>query len=104
MTVGIWFVMALPAWVLGVLLAGGGAVLLRWPPRKIDPVMGYSTPVSRRSQAHWDLAQRLAGRALLALGLAQVVLGFGAFYVPFRSAEAVLGVLRVPKFVRMLSL
>ncbi|MFW6076925.1 MAG: SdpI family protein [Hyphomicrobiales bacterium] len=46
-----------------------GGVLLRFPPRQINPMFGYRTPTSMRSQARWDFAQRYSARLFVQAGL-----------------------------------
>jgi len=39
----------------------GGTFLLKKPPKNINPIYGYRTKLSMKSQSNWDLAQPLGG-------------------------------------------
>ena len=67
-----------------------GALLKKCPVSDMKSQNGYNTPVSRRSQKHWDYAQKIAPDIFIAMGkylfLAEVVISvilllFGFFDV-----------------------
>lgn len=55
-----------------------GALLKKCPVSDRESQNGYNTPVSRRSQKHWDYAQKIAPDIFIAMGkylfLAEVVI------------------------------
>lgn len=55
-----------------------GALLKKCPVSDMKSQNGYNTPVSRRSQKHWDYAQKIAPDIFIAMGkylfLAEVVI------------------------------
>jgi len=59
------------------------AIVLRWPPRKINDLYGYRTARSKRDQASWDFAQMYANRLMLWMGAWNVLLGVIGLFLPF---------------------
>jgi uncharacterized membrane protein len=45
-----------------------GLVVLRYPPKKINDFYGYRTSRSKKSQAHWDYAQKEASKYIIQSG------------------------------------
>lgn len=45
-----------------------GAALRKHPVTDMSSQNGYNTPVSRKSQAHWDYAQKIAPKQFILLG------------------------------------
>lgn len=45
-----------------------GAILRKHPVSDMSTQNGYNTPASRKSQAHWDYAQKIAPDIYLSLG------------------------------------
>ena len=40
-------------------------IFMRYPPKKINDFYGYRTARSKKSQAHWDFAQKVAAKYFL---------------------------------------
>lgn len=55
--------------------------MMKFPPRKINPIYGYRTRASMRSDDAWKFAQKLCGRRfiLLAIGSALVAIAVWLF-------------------------
>jgi len=45
-----------------------GQVVLRYPPKKINDFYGYRTSRSKKSQAHWDYAQKESSNYIIQSG------------------------------------
>jgi len=45
-----------------------GQVVLRYPPKKINDFYGYRTSRSKKSQAHWDYAQKESSKYIIQSG------------------------------------
>ena len=45
-----------------------GQLVLRYPPKKINDFYGYRTARSKRSQAHWDFAQKESSKYIIQSG------------------------------------
>jgi uncharacterized membrane protein len=45
-----------------------GLVVLRYPPKKINDFYGYRTSRSKKSQAHWDYAQKESSKYIIQSG------------------------------------
>lgn len=56
-----------------ILLAVLGAAFWKHPQKTISGNIGYRTRRSRQSQAAWDAAQKLSGKYLCILGIAQMI-------------------------------
>ncbi len=66
--------------VVGVIFVLAGAIMLQFPPKKINGFYGYRTKSSMKSQARWDFAQKYAAREMMKLGAFLFLFGFlGAF-------------------------
>lgn len=71
-----------------------GFLLKQHPPRHINWLLGYRTKRAMRSQAHWDFAQRFAGRELMIWGAAYMLTSLlGAFIFPEAGAGVLLSIL-----------
>lgn len=45
-----------------------GQIVLRYPPKKINDFYGYRTSRSKKSQAHWDYAQKESSKYIIQSG------------------------------------
>ena len=45
-----------------------GQLVLRYPPKKINDFYGYRTSRSKKSQAHWDYAQKESSKYIIQSG------------------------------------
>ena len=45
-----------------------GQLVLRYPPKKINDFYGYRTARSKRSQEHWDFAQKESSKYIIQSG------------------------------------
>jgi uncharacterized membrane protein len=71
-----------------------GFLLRRYPPRHINWLLGYRTHRAMRSQAHWDFAQRYAGRELMIWGAVYMATSLlGAFFFPHEGAGVLISIL-----------
>ena len=52
----------------GVIYLITGWITLRYPPKKINDFYGYRTSRSKKSQAHWDFAQKESSKYLIQAG------------------------------------
>ncbi len=58
-------------------------MLLSWkPPKKINPLYGYRTPRSMKSQKHWDFAQRYSAQWLVYAGAGLIAFSMVDAVVP----------------------
>ncbi len=65
-----------------------GVLLKKHPQSDMSKQNGYNTPVSRKSQAHWDYAQSIAPKIWISLG--------GYLFLVEIAASIVMLVLKVP--------
>jgi uncharacterized membrane protein len=54
--------------LFGVIYLITGWISLRYPPKKINDFYGYRTLRSKKSQTHWDFAQKKASKHLIQAG------------------------------------
>lgn len=52
----------------GVIYIVTGWIVLRYPPKKINDFYGYRTSRSKKSQAHWDFAQKESSKYIIQSG------------------------------------
>lgn len=60
--------MFIPQFILSVCFLVLGFVMVKWPPRKINPLYGYRTMSSMKNQESWDYAQRICSRRFILIG------------------------------------
>lgn len=64
--------------------------MLRFPPKKINPIYGYRTTNSMKSQERWDFAQKYSTKELIKAGVALILL---AVLFTFIEIDELTGVL-----------
>lgn len=58
------------ALVFGPIFILAGAVLVIFPPKKINYLYGYRTRTSMKNEVNWIFAQKYSGKIMMLLGLA----------------------------------
>jgi uncharacterized membrane protein len=59
------------------------ALITYWfPPKKINPLYGYRTSSSMKSQERWDFAQRYSTMQMIKGALVMVVISLLGYFVP----------------------
>lgn len=53
----------------GIIFLAAAVIMLAFPPRKINDLYGYRTANSKKSQAHWDFAQRYSSWRMIEAAL-----------------------------------
>lgn len=53
-----------------------------YPPKKINPFVGYRTRSSMRNQDTWDEANRYSNKLLIVTGTALIIIGGIFYFVP----------------------
>lgn len=61
--------------LLGGIFTLIGLVTIKYPPRNINHLYGYRTPLSMSSQEHWDFAQQIAAKKMIQSGLFLISMG-----------------------------
>ncbi len=59
----------------GVVFMIVGLIMQKFPAKKINPLYGYRTTTSMKSQEAWDAAQRIGAAESIRLGLIQALIG-----------------------------
>ncbi len=73
-----------------------GAIFLKYPPKKINPFVGYRTRLSMRNQQTWDEGNRYSNKLMMRLGAALVLAGIVFYFIPLDPmAGTIAGVLTV---------
>ncbi|GAA0086406.1 SdpC immunity protein SpdL [Clostridium sp. CTA-7] len=62
--------------LVGIICIVAGFILKAFPPRKMNSIYGYRTPLSMKNQDTWNEAQKYSGNTFLILGLIYVALEF----------------------------
>ena len=52
----------------GLIYIVTGRIVFRYPPKKINDFYGYRTSRSKKSQAHWDFAQKESSKYIIQSG------------------------------------
>lgn len=66
--------MILPQLLVTAVFLLCGLIMMRFPPKKINPLYGYRTLASMRSEEAWQLAQKLCARRFILLSLFSAVI------------------------------
>ena len=59
----------------GVIFVITGYIMLKFPPKKINPLYGYRTPNSMKNQERWDFAQRYSALEMIKCGALMCFVG-----------------------------
>lgn len=79
--------------LVGVIFIIAGAIMYKFPPKKINSLYGYRTATSMKSQEKWDFAQKYSAKMMMFVGLGLIVLSFSRLLLPFNDDEtAILGI------------
>jgi len=82
-----------------------GALLAKFPPKKINHLVGYRTPRSRKSQEAWEFAQRYCGRIWVKSGAAMLsATGIVLFFIRSMEEEAFSAAVSVVILLQVLGL
>jgi uncharacterized membrane protein len=73
---------AIPSLITGIIFTLLGSALMTSPPSKINPLVGYRTKRSMRSQETWDFAQRYAAERMAAGGIVMIALSLLSYFIP----------------------
>jgi len=66
--------MILPQLLVTAVFLLCGLIMMRFPPKKINPLYGYRTQASMRSEEAWQFAQKLSARRFILLSLYSAVM------------------------------
>ena len=55
--------------ITGAILLIAGAIMYRFPPKKINILYGYRTINSMKSQERWDFSQKFSAKELMKFGV-----------------------------------
>jgi uncharacterized membrane protein len=61
--------------LVGAIFSFVGFITYKLPPKKMNHLYGYRTPLSMQSQEHWDYAQRISAKKMIQIGLFLLILG-----------------------------
>jgi len=62
------------SFMVGAIFTAVGAILYKFPPKKINWFYGYRTPASMRSQERWEFAQQFSAIRMFASGVTMMLL------------------------------
>jgi len=77
---GFWIFMVVTDMLIPAVMIGFGYKFLRKPPKNINPVFGYRTPMSMKNMDTWKFAHKYIGRLWYLIGCAMVPLTFLALF------------------------
>lgn len=59
-----------------------GFILMKYPPKSINKVYGYRTPLAMKNQDTWDEAQKHSGFIIMILGAFNGIIGVWSIALP----------------------
>ncbi len=71
--------------LVGAIFSLVGVITYKFPPKKINHLYGYRTPLSMQSQEHWDYAQKISAKKMIQIGL--FLLTFGLLSLFFTVSD-----------------
>ena len=77
--------MAIPSLITGIIFLLLGWAFYQNPPSKINPLVGYRTKLSMKSQQHWDFSQRYSARQMMKGGGLMLVLSLLSYFIPVET-------------------
>ncbi|WMI68685.1 SdpI family protein [Mangrovimonas sp. YM274] len=76
----------------GVIFILLGLIMLKFPPKTINPIYGYKTGSSMKNQERWDFAQVYAAKILMIAGAFLILFSLlGFVFTPSHSTASALG-------------
>lgn len=82
---------AIPSLITGIVFALLGWAFRQSPPQDINPLVGYRTKRSMKSQAHWDFAQRYSAQKMAVGGSCMIILSLLSYFIPVKSEYKQIG-------------
>lgn len=76
------FPLFITAFPVGLIFWLIGLYFVKYPPKKINPLMGYRTPRSMKNQESWDFAQVYSSELFKKYGLLIMLISFVDFGLP----------------------
>lgn len=58
--------------IVGSVLLAASLLMKLWPPRKINHLYGYRTPLSMKNQINWDIANTYAAELMMWAGISNL--------------------------------
>lgn len=90
-----WWFMLICDLLVPACMIGGGILMLKRPPKKINGIFGYRTAMSMKNTDTWKFAHDYAGRLWWKIGLITAVPAF-IVHIPFyNSSEEAVGILGI---------
>lgn len=74
--------------LIGLLFVIMGLILQRFPPRKLNSWYGYRTTRSMSDQATWDMAQQVASKEVLKMGVVLCIMSLLGFLISWFGDRA----------------
>ncbi len=80
-----------------------GFIFYKYPPKKINPFVGYRSRRSMQNQQTWDEANRYSNKLMIKLGSVLVILGIIFYFIPLSAiAGTIAGIVPVLSAVLLL--
>lgn len=73
---------AIPSLITGIVFSLLGWAFYQSPPSEINPLMGYRTKMSMKSQEHWNFAQKYSARLMAIGGSIMIGLSLLSYFIP----------------------
>ena len=84
--------MLLAMLIIPLVMVGFGLLFMKNPPRRINPLYGYTTKRSMRNQDTWVFAHHFFGKLWLVCGLVSIPISLVPIFIVLGKSEQVIGV------------
>lgn len=76
---------AIPSLITGIIFSLLGWAFYQSPPSDINPLVGYRTKMSMKSQEHWDFAQKYSSKQMMTGGSIMIALSLMSYFIPVET-------------------
>ncbi len=74
----------------GIVFVIAGWILKKFPPRKINLMYGYWTPLSMKNQESWEAGNRYSAKMMLRSGTLLMLISPAGSYLPFSEMSGII--------------
>src|SRR5690606_10565806 len=79
--------------LVGITFIIVGAIMYKFPPKKINGLYGYRTASSMKNQQKWNFAQKYSAKIMALIGLVMLLFSFTSTLLPFDDDQtAIFGI------------
>jgi len=68
--------------IVGIFFIVFGFIMIKYPPKSINNVIGYKSPLAMKNQDTWDVSQKHSGFILIIFGVINGIFGIWSIIYP----------------------